>query len=144
MTDSHICVKIKCLQNISVLQYLLNYLQLIEVPLPMRFIFIYMQPTNHTANYHEIGRSMGTLLSNPVRSVRLAFNSSCSYCFIYWVRKGLCKGLHTPNSKADVGFGTGNSVPIQILVWARNGQTRLQHESIISKFVMLLMVELNL
>ena len=40
--------------------------QLTEIPLPVRFIFIYLVPDDWDRDVREVGRTMGTLLSNPV------------------------------------------------------------------------------
>ena len=40
--------------------------KLTEVPLPVRFIFIYLVPEDWRHDVTEVGRTMGTLLSNPV------------------------------------------------------------------------------
>ncbi|XP_052813602.1 anion exchange protein 2-like isoform X2 [Mya arenaria] len=37
---------------------------LTEVPLPVRFIFVLLGPPNSSMDYHEIGRSISTLMSN--------------------------------------------------------------------------------
>lgn len=37
---------------------------LMEVPIPVRFFFILLGPTNSDLDYHEIGRSVSTLMSN--------------------------------------------------------------------------------
>ena len=42
---------------------------LTEVPLPVRFVFILMGPQSANLDYHEIGRSISTLMSNTVRFV---------------------------------------------------------------------------
>ncbi|XP_050307572.1 electroneutral sodium bicarbonate exchanger 1 isoform X3 [Anthonomus grandis grandis] len=39
---------------------------LTEVPVPTRFMFILLGPTNSTSGYHEIGRAMATLMSDEV------------------------------------------------------------------------------
>lgn len=39
---------------------------LIEVPLPTRFLFILLGPSTEHFRYHEIGRSIGTLMSDEV------------------------------------------------------------------------------
>ena len=44
-----------------------HILQLAEVPLPVRFIFIYLVPPQYKKEHLEVGRTMATLLSNPVR-----------------------------------------------------------------------------
>ncbi|CAG0916883.1 unnamed protein product [Notodromas monacha] len=36
-----------------------------EVPIPTRFLFFLLGPLNTDLDYHEIGRSIGTLMSNP-------------------------------------------------------------------------------
>ena len=46
--------------------FVINILKLTEVPLPVRFIFIYMVPDFWGNDVREVGRTMGTLLSNPV------------------------------------------------------------------------------
>lgn len=37
-----------------------------EVPIPTRFIFIMLGPTGNHDRYHEIGRSISTLMSDEV------------------------------------------------------------------------------
>lgn len=37
---------------------------LMEVPIPVRFFFILLGPTNSDLDYHEVGRSISTLMSN--------------------------------------------------------------------------------
>ena len=36
-----------------------------EVPIPVRFMFILLGPTTADLDYHEVGRSISTLMSNP-------------------------------------------------------------------------------
>ncbi|CAF1088075.1 unnamed protein product, partial [Didymodactylos carnosus] len=43
-----------------------NLGDLTEVPLPTRFLFILMGPQNELARYHEIGRSISTLMSDEI------------------------------------------------------------------------------
>lgn len=38
-----------------------------EVPVPSRFIFILLGPSDNHQKYHEIGRSIATLMSDEVR-----------------------------------------------------------------------------
>ncbi len=52
-----------CIFRLSEGRFLGN---LTEVPLPVRFIFILMGPQSANLDYHEIGRSISTLLSNTV------------------------------------------------------------------------------
>lgn len=40
--------------------------RLLEVPVRCRFVTVILVPENSSWDYHEIGRSMGTLMSNPV------------------------------------------------------------------------------
>ena len=39
---------------------------LTEVPVPTRFLFILLGPTGNQSQYHEIGRSIATLMSDEV------------------------------------------------------------------------------
>lgn len=39
---------------------------LIEVPLPTRFLFILLGPCNEHLRYHEVGRSISTLMADEV------------------------------------------------------------------------------
>ena len=43
---------------------------LTEVPLPVRFVFILLGPEG-TMDYHEVGRSLSTLMSNQVSCFRV-------------------------------------------------------------------------
>lgn len=38
----------------------------LEVPIPVRFIFILLGPSQSNVDYHEIGRSISTLMSDKV------------------------------------------------------------------------------
>lgn len=38
----------------------------LEVPVPVRFIFVLLGPTQTNMDYHEIGRSFSTLMSDKV------------------------------------------------------------------------------
>ena len=42
---------------------------LTEVPLPVRFVFILLGPENSYMDYHEVGRSISTLMSNQVLTI---------------------------------------------------------------------------
>ena len=64
---------------------------LTEVPLPVRFIFILMGPSDSTLDYHEIGRSISTLLANTV---------SIAYCItsiMVFIQQYLPKHILTAN-----------------------------------------------
>jgi hypothetical protein len=39
-----------------------------EVPVPTRFIFVILGPKGNLSKYHEIGRSISTLMSDEVNS----------------------------------------------------------------------------
>lgn len=39
----------------------------LEVPVPVRFLFILLGPNNSSMDYHQIGRSISTLMSDKVR-----------------------------------------------------------------------------
>ena len=43
---------------------------LIEVPLPTRFLFILLGPCHEHLRYHEIGRSIATIMADKVLSTR--------------------------------------------------------------------------
>ena len=47
---------------------------LTEVPVPTRFIFVLLGPLGNRARYHEIGRSIATLMSDPVRKFNHHFS----------------------------------------------------------------------
>lgn len=38
----------------------------LEVPVPVRFLFVLLGPTQTNMDYHEIGRSFSTLMSDKV------------------------------------------------------------------------------
>jgi len=40
---------------------------MMEVPLPVKFIFIMLGPQNCQYDYHEVGRAVATLMNNKVR-----------------------------------------------------------------------------
>lgn len=39
----------------------------LEVPVPVRFLFVLLGPSQSNVDYHEIGRSFSTLMSDKVR-----------------------------------------------------------------------------
>ena len=47
---------------------------LTEVPVPTRFIFILLGPQGNQMRYHEIGRSIATLMSDEVRKSEITFS----------------------------------------------------------------------
>lgn len=44
---------------------------LTEVPVPTKFVFILLGPMGNQSKYHEIGRSIATLMSDEVRFLRV-------------------------------------------------------------------------
>lgn len=40
----------------------------LEVPIPVRFIFVLLGPSQSNVDYHEIGRSISTLMSDKVKN----------------------------------------------------------------------------
>ncbi len=46
--------------------------QVTEIPIPVRFLFLLLGPINAGMDYHEVGRSISTLLSN-----RVLYNFGC-------------------------------------------------------------------
>lgn len=59
---------------------------LTEVPVPVRFIFLLLGPSDGRLDYHEIGRSMATLMSDKVHvhvgHVELWFTQQ-AYVYMY-------------------------------------------------------------
>jgi len=43
-----------------------NLPDLIEVPLPTRFLFVLLGPCTEHSRYHEVGRSIATLMADEV------------------------------------------------------------------------------
>lgn len=41
----------------------------LEVPVPVRFLFVLLGPPNSSMDYHQIGRSISTLMSDKVGKV---------------------------------------------------------------------------
>ena len=70
-----------------------------EVPVPTRFVFILLGPMGNQNKFHEIGRSIATLMSDEVRIVMLlcGINHSDISLTVDWVLKtsyqSIC-GIH--------------------------------------------------
>lgn len=47
----------------------------LEVPVPVRFIFVLLGPSQSNMDYHEIGRSFSTLMSDKVEVEFSSFQS---------------------------------------------------------------------
>ena len=45
----------------------------LEVPLPVRFIFLFLGPEDGVFDYQEVGSSMSSLMSNGVNTVSCIF-----------------------------------------------------------------------
>ena len=43
--------------------------EVVEVPKPVRFVFILLGPCDAGIDYHQVGRAMATLLSNEVTHI---------------------------------------------------------------------------
>lgn len=53
----------------------------LEVPVPVRFIFVLLGPSQSNMDYHEIGRSFSTLMSDKVSSRTSIFLYSLYFDF---------------------------------------------------------------
>lgn len=49
----------------------------LEVPVPVRFLFVLLGPSQANVDYHEIGRSFSTLMSDKVDLKSKKFLISC-------------------------------------------------------------------
>lgn len=53
---------------------------ILEVPVPVRFLFVLLGPAQSSMDYHEIGRSISTLMSDKVAlPVSYSLLISCSH-----------------------------------------------------------------
>lgn len=50
----------------------------LEVPVPVRFLFVLLGPSSTHMDYHEIGRSISTLMSDKVRAPGHWGGSGCA------------------------------------------------------------------
>lgn len=57
----------------------------LEVPVPVRFLFVLLGPSSTHMDYHEIGRSISTLMSDKV-SAAASLPGPCPRC---WARGAL-------------------------------------------------------
>lgn len=64
----------------------------LEVPVPVRFLFVLLGPSSTHMDYHEIGRSISTLMSDKVSSVPLP----CPCCAHVPTAAGLGAPGHMP------------------------------------------------
>ena len=51
----------------------------LEVPVPVRFLFLLLGPPTANIDYHQIGRSISTLMSDKVRVVNLTEFKLCGF-----------------------------------------------------------------
>ena len=54
----------------------------LEVPVPVRFLFLLLGPPTANIDYHQIGRSISTLMSDKVRVVNLTELKLCGCVYI--------------------------------------------------------------
>ena len=52
---------------------------IVSLPIPIRFLFVLIGPYKEDFNYHEIGRSMSTLLADQVSLVL------CCFCRLFYI-----------------------------------------------------------
>lgn len=60
--------------------------QLTEIAIPVRFIFILLGPMSSGLDYHEIGRSIATLMSNKVNPdelININFFKNIGSCIVH-------------------------------------------------------------
>lgn len=51
----------------------------LEVPVPVRFLFVLLGPPTTSMDYHQIGRSISTLMSDKVREAHTLKNYFCLF-----------------------------------------------------------------
>ena len=71
---------------------------LTEVPVPTKFLFILLGPMGHSSKYHEIGRSIATLMSDEVWLATLSLFSSP----VLMYRKSYCSSLSVGGSISKI------------------------------------------
>lgn len=52
----------------------------LEVPVPVRFLFLLLGPPTANIDYHQIGRSISTLMSDKVSPSRVS-----AVCQFFWI-----------------------------------------------------------
>lgn len=57
----------------------------LEVTVPVRFVFVILGPSSVAIDYHEIGRSIGTLMSNQVSGINRHFSRSATNLTEYYL-----------------------------------------------------------
>ena len=83
-----------------------------EVPVPTRFVFILLGPMGNQNKFHEIGRSIATLMSDEVRIVMLlcGINHSDISLTVDWVLKTSYQSIcGIPSEVCDVSKVLGGS-----------------------------------
>ena len=58
---------------------------LTEVPLPTRFLFVLLGPKDSSLDYHEIGRSISTLMANKVSFTSIPIEMFTQSWFTVWL-----------------------------------------------------------
>lgn len=51
----------------------------LEVPVPVRFLFLLLGPSSANMDYHEIGRSISTLMSDKVSCLPVLLTAPATY-----------------------------------------------------------------
>lgn len=84
-SNTNVCVCIGCVEFLE--QPAMAFVRLneavllesvLEVPVPVRFIFVLLGPSQGNMDYHEIGRSFSTLMSDKVSPLICISNTPCT------------------------------------------------------------------
>lgn len=74
----------------------------LEVPVPVRFLFVMLGPSHTSTDYHELGRSIATLMSDKVGPITwdgffrpVCLGSTCSLAVCLWSGKLLAQARKT-------------------------------------------------
>lgn len=70
-------------------------LNITEVSIPVRFMFVLLGPSSEEESYYEIGRSVATLMSDQVRYSQIYMTSFILHVFWWVVIHNLSKDRHT-------------------------------------------------
>lgn len=86
----------------------------LEVPVPVRFLFVMLGPRHTSTDYHELGRSIATLMSDKVSPVTwpVHLEPACSLAVCLWSGVG---ELLAQNRKRNPGLCTerGGNTEVQ-------------------------------
>lgn len=67
----------------------------LEVPIPVRFLFLLMGPPTANIDYHQIGRSISTLMSDQVTPAILQLYTANGKGFFYTAPNHVFIGSHS-------------------------------------------------